>query len=122
MEEDGNEYDEYEESMIPTQMKGLRACLRCGLIKEYKQFRERGCENCESVLQMTDDAKVYQVRLHMYGIAQWKVELFNDLLLRVSKQISQYTTIYFEGMIAITEPGSSWVAKWNGIGMSHNVL
>lgn len=51
--------------IIPRRLKGLRACMRCSLIKEYEQFYERGkifilainniysfirplgCENCE---------------------------------------------------------------------------
>ena len=28
--------------IIPRRLKGLRACMRCSLIKEYEQFYERG--------------------------------------------------------------------------------
>ena len=31
---------------IPDTMRGLRACLKCKLIKSIKQFQDEGCENC----------------------------------------------------------------------------
>jgi hypothetical protein len=34
---------------LPNTLTGLRACLRCSLIKEYGQFYDQGCENCEAL-------------------------------------------------------------------------
>lgn len=30
----------------PTNMKGIRACKRCGILKTLDQFIDDGCENC----------------------------------------------------------------------------
>ena len=40
---------------IPNDSKGLRACLRCSLVKTFSQFLDSGCENCE-FLGMAGDA------------------------------------------------------------------
>lgn len=31
---------------VPNEMKRLRACLRCHLVKAERQFARQGCENC----------------------------------------------------------------------------
>jgi hypothetical protein len=31
---------------VPTNLKALRACKRCGIIKTVEQFMNDGCENC----------------------------------------------------------------------------
>ena len=31
----------------PNDVKKLRSCLNCHLVKTEKQFREKGCENCQ---------------------------------------------------------------------------
>jgi len=54
-EEDDEEEEEEEEeeedgqntyAELPQATKGLRACRKCRLIKEFSQFVERGCDNC----------------------------------------------------------------------------
>ncbi|KAJ3020015.1 transcription elongation factor spt4 [Thoreauomyces humboldtii] len=62
----------------------LRACLLCGLIKTFAQFRDRGCDNCEALLNLRDKT----ARIHAC------------------------TSSSFDGMIAQLQPQSSWVAKW----------
>jgi hypothetical protein len=37
---------ELAEASVPTSLKGVRACMRCGIIKTLDQFLEYGCENC----------------------------------------------------------------------------
>ena len=71
---------------IPDDFKGLRACLRCSLLKTFSQFEESGCENCD-FLVMKDNAE----RVH------------------------ECTTAYFEGAVAVMEAQNSWVAKWQRI-------
>lgn len=74
-------------SIVPKEFKALRACLRCSLIKEFRQFFENGCENCEFLAMQQDH-----------------------------KRVAECTTAYFEGTVALVEPGASWVAKWQRIG------
>ncbi|BFG04161.1 transcription elongation factor SPT4 [Drosophila madeirensis] len=37
---------------IPKDLRGLRACLVCSLVKSFDQFETDGCENCEEFLRM----------------------------------------------------------------------
>eukprot|EP00762_Andalucia_godoyi_P003007 ANDGO_04073.mRNA.1 Transcription elongation factor SPT4 len=32
--------------VVPSELKGLRACKGCGLVKTLQQFSLKGCENC----------------------------------------------------------------------------
>ena len=34
----------------PTQLKKLRACIRCHLVKTEEQFKKEGCDNCRDTL------------------------------------------------------------------------
>jgi len=34
------------QASVPTQIKGVRACKRCGILKTLDQFLNEGCENC----------------------------------------------------------------------------
>ena len=34
------------EASVPTSVKGVRACKRCGILKTVDQFINDGCENC----------------------------------------------------------------------------
>ncbi|OQS07029.1 transcription elongation factor SPT4 [Thraustotheca clavata] len=85
--------DEYDEDAgpvhaeIPTTFRELRACMVCSLVKTYSQFYESGCDNC-TVLNMQDNRQ----------------------------RVTDCTTAYFEGMIAMMQPRESWVAKWRRIG------
>lgn len=82
---------------IPDDLRGLVACLRCSLIKTFRQFDEGGCENCE-FLGMKDNAE----------------------------RVTQCTTSYHEGCIAMIDATpyhmsddvgvrAPWVARWNRI-------
>ena len=31
---------------VPSNLKGIRACKRCGILKTLEQFINKGCENC----------------------------------------------------------------------------
>ncbi|KAJ8598143.1 hypothetical protein CTAYLR_007414 [Chrysophaeum taylorii] len=70
----------------PTSMQGLRSCLRCGLIKNFNQFYEHGCENCP----------------------------FLELPERQDR-VERCTTSDFEGMFSMMKPEDSWVARWEGL-------
>jgi len=68
---------------VPTSLKGLRSCMRCGIIKTLDQFLEIGCENCP-FLEMAGN----------------------------HERCNLCTTAFFEGQVAVMDPGESWTAKW----------
>ena len=37
---------------LPSELKGLRACMVCTLVKTMNQFLDQGCDNCERFLQV----------------------------------------------------------------------
>lgn len=37
---------ELQEARVPTSIRGIRACKRCGILKTLDQFVDQGCENC----------------------------------------------------------------------------
>jgi transcription elongation factor SPT4 len=71
---------------MPRNFKNLRACLCCSLIKSFDQFVDHGCDNC-AFLEMDGTPDVVQ----------------------------KCTTPYFEGMVGMIDPTSSWVARWQRI-------
>ncbi|GAX23229.1 transcription elongation factor SPT4 [Fistulifera solaris] len=68
---------------VPLNLKTVRACKRCGLLKTQGQFYDEGCENCP-FLEMTDNVE----------------------------RVNSCTTAFFEGTAAVMDPGESWAAKW----------
>jgi transcription elongation factor SPT4 len=34
------------QASVPAQIRGIRACKRCGILKTLDQFINDGCENC----------------------------------------------------------------------------
>ena len=70
--------------VVPTELRNLRACLLCGLIKTVSQFEASGCDNCESVLNIQGDREL----------------------------VNECTSSNFDGMIAMMSPSDSWVARW----------
>jgi transcription elongation factor SPT4 len=74
------------QGIVPKNVRNLRACIRCGLIKTYDQFMEYGCENCPHLEMKTG-----------------------------KRRVEDCTSTSFEGMIALTNPEKSWVARWQGI-------
>ena len=81
MSDEGRDVEELAE--VPADLKALRACKSCGLIKNFGQFVEVGCENC-SFLNMAEG----------------------------SERVHECTSAYFTGFISLMEPESSWVARW----------
>lgn len=68
---------------VPSNLKGIRACKRCGILKTLEQFINKGCENCP-FLEMEDDPE----------------------------KCNLCTTAFFEGQVAVMDPRESWSAKW----------
>jgi transcription elongation factor SPT4 len=68
---------------VPNNLRAIRACKRCGILKTQEQFYEDGCENCP-FLDMADNME----------------------------RVNTCTTAFYEGQAAIMDPGQSWAAKW----------
>lgn len=56
----------------------------CSFVQAEQQFRIQGCPNCEDFLELRGSADAVQ----------------------------DCTSAVFEGIITLTDPASSWVAKW----------
>lgn len=76
---------------IPPDLRNLRACLVCSLIKSVGMFEEDGCDNCEDFMSMKGNRE----------------------------RVYECTSNNFEGMIALMQPEESWVAKWQRL--AHHV-
>jgi len=72
---------------VPKDLRNLRACLLCSLVKTFEQFEFDGCENCDEYLHMKNN---------------------NDA-------VYECTSSNFDGLIAMMSPEDSWVAKWQRI-------
>ena len=70
----------------PDGLKELRACKICSLVKTKEQFILKGCDNCASLM-------VHAERSNK--------DFMNDC-----------TSSSYVGLIALMDPASSWVAKW----------
>jgi len=70
-----------------SQARNLRACMVCSIIQLQSRFLSHGCPNCESVLQ-----------------------LHNNI-----DSVLECTSANFHGMIAVTDPKASWVARWQRV-------
>eukprot|EP00924_Labyrinthula_sp_SR-Ha-C_P005390 snap_masked-scaffold_1-processed-gene-30.44-mRNA-1 protein AED:0.41 eAED:0.41 QI:0/-1/0/1/-1/1/1/0/113 len=68
---------------VPNDVKGLRACMSCLLVKTFTQFYEEGCDNCQ-FLQMTEDRD----------------------------RCEMATTSDYQGFVAVMKPEQSWVSRW----------
>ncbi|EDO41912.1 predicted protein [Nematostella vectensis] len=72
---------------IPKELRNLRACLLCSLIKTLEQFEYDGCENCEKYLRLKNN----------------------------KENILSCTSPNFDGVISIISTEDSWVARWQRI-------
>ncbi|CAL1547958.1 unnamed protein product [Lymnaea stagnalis] len=72
---------------VPKDMRNLRACLLCSLVKTFEQFELDGCENCEEFLHMKNNRDA----------------------------VYECTSANFDGLISMMSPEDSWVAKWQRI-------
>jgi len=72
---------------IPKELRGLRACLVCSMVKTIDQFERDGCDNCEKFLHIKNDREF----------------------------VMTCTSSNFDGVIAMVNPDDSWVARWQRI-------
>jgi len=81
---------EHKIAEIPEQtseLKALRACMWCSQVKSLEQFEKFGCTNCDQFL-------------HLKGHKQ---------------RVNECTSASFDGLVALMDPDSSWVARWQRI-------
>ncbi len=64
--------------------RNQRACMLCSIVLPYSSFVRSGCPNCEEFLQLQNSPD----------------------------SIGELTSQVFEGLIALEDPRTSWVAKW----------
>ncbi|KAJ1915409.1 transcription elongation factor spt4 [Mycoemilia scoparia] len=74
-------------SVLPKDKRQLRSCMLCSLVKNSYQFRQNGCENCEDLLRMRGRPGA----------------------------VADCTSPIFDGIVALTNPAESWVARYNHI-------
>lgn len=81
---------------IPRDLRNLRACLLCSMIKTVEQFEVDGCDNCERYLGMKgDEEKVSECTrlfpLIVFGYSKVSVTLvgISGSLLSVGKLFRQ---------------------------------
>jgi transcription elongation factor SPT4 len=74
---------ELAQASVPSNLKTVRACKVCGLLKTQEQFYDDGCDNCP----------------------------FLDLADNMEK-VNACTTAFFEGQAAIMDPRESWASRW----------
>ena len=72
---------------IPKELRHLRACLLCSMVKTLEQFQRDGCDNCERFLHLKAD----------------------------HEQTLSCTSSNFDGVVSMMNPDESWVAKWQRI-------
>nr|XP_033778524.1 transcription elongation factor SPT4 isoform X2 [Geotrypetes seraphini] len=73
---------------VPKDLRHLRACLLCSLVKTIDQFEYDGCDNCDAYLQMKGNRDM----------------------------VYDCTSSSFDGIIAMMSSEDSWVSKWQRIG------
>ncbi|XP_064389981.1 transcription elongation factor SPT4-like [Halichondria panicea] len=71
-------------SSVPKDMRGLRACKMCSMVKTFDQFLFGGCDNCDRYLRMKGNRD----------------------------RVTEVTSSNFDGLVAMMSPADSWVAKW----------
>ncbi|EXJ62777.1 hypothetical protein A1O7_03216 [Cladophialophora yegresii CBS 114405] len=61
-----------------------RACMVCSIVQSDQEFYRNGCPNCEEILLLRNNRDA----------------------------IGECTSQVFEGLIALNDPKTSWVARW----------
>ncbi|XP_045109706.1 transcription elongation factor SPT4-A-like [Portunus trituberculatus] len=72
---------------VPKDLRNLRACLVCSLVKTVEMFETDGCDNCDEFLRMKGNRD----------------------------NVFDCTSSNFDGFIALMSPKDSWVARWQRI-------
>lgn len=65
-------------------MRSARACMVCAVVQSQSTFLNKGCPNCEEFIGYIGNPD----------------------------QVQDCTSANFNGVISLTDPSKSWVAKW----------
>ena len=65
-------------------LRNLRACMVCSIVLQQSKFTKDGCPNCEGILELRGNPD----------------------------GVSEATSQVFEGLVTLSDPLNSWVAKW----------
>jgi len=80
-------------------VRKLRACMVCGLVRSFDQFREYGCPNCESFLRLRDSADM---------AADVTTNSFHGY-------VKPASSLFLLRLMGIVKGSGSWVARSRGI-------
>ena len=69
--------------MLPHELRRLRACLLCSLIKTQDQFEMEGCDNCDEFLHLRSNAE----------------------------NVNDFTSSNFDGIVALMSPEVSYIVE-----------
>nr|XP_023409319.1 transcription elongation factor SPT4 isoform X1 [Loxodonta africana] len=105
---------------VPKDLRHLRACLLCSLVKTIDQFEYDGCDNCDAYLQMKGNREmVYDCTSSSFdGCWPERVKRAIPLAyLFCSRGRLRLTLLYFSfhRIIAMMSPEDSWVSKWQRV-------
>ncbi|KAI9799716.1 MAG: transcription elongation factor spt4 [Sarcosagium campestre] len=67
-----------------SQQRNTRACMVCSIVQLQSRFVREGCPNCEEALAMQGSPEA----------------------------VDECTSQMYEGLITLTDPATSWVARW----------
>ena len=67
---------------VPRDLRNLRACLVCSMVKTLDQFIQDGCDNCERYLNMKgDDEKVSECTRFVFLKMLQEVSVFWPIIM-----------------------------------------
>lgn len=106
-------------SAMSARSEHLRACLGCKFVQRAKEFAQRGCPNCEAILEVRCFLALFCVGIGSTFADRSFTPLANGLqMMQDQERVFQCTTSNYDGLIALIRPEQSWVAKWQRIGAS----
>ncbi len=101
-------------STIPDDLRQLRACMICSLVKTMEQFESSGCDNCDEFLDMAGDPG----KIHRCTTTSFEGYLLFIYLFYLYLYLYLFIFIFiYISLVAMMIPPESWVAKWQRIGM-----
>jgi transcription elongation factor SPT4 len=68
----------------PNQQRHMRACMVCSVVRTELQFKQQGCPNCESFLELAGNKDA----------------------------VDDCTSQVFDGLVTVSDTSKSWVARW----------
>lgn len=124
--------EENDSDIVPDELKHLRACMVCSLVKTLAQFvgkcaacafavpdlcvcdLENGCENCRQ-LNLENDAE-YEKKKKVF----FSSDLNSQHTTRTPhRKVKEVTSTSFEGLIGVNDMKDSWVRNWQQLPINY---